>query len=268
MKKLSLYIFLVLLVCNVGFAQCIEGDCKNGYGTFTFPDGRKYVGESKDNKKHGQGTYTWASGAEYVGEWKDDTMHGVGTHTWKGGDKYVGEFKDGQSHGQGTYTWIIGSKYVGQYKDGEQHGQGTYTHGDGTKYVGEFKDSEYHGQGTLTYTDGRIDNGIWKKGKLIKRQEYMLLNCKEIGGDKTYSYLIEDKYISFGFAKYKIEKKNDIRIIAKKENLKNEYGYINVDRVKGTIEHTHGLGGKSEELFKMNVIFSYNLKCEKVESKF
>ena len=48
--------------CNVGFAQCIEGDCKNGYGTFTFSDGRKYVGESKDNKKHGQGTLTYADG--------------------------------------------------------------------------------------------------------------------------------------------------------------------------------------------------------------
>ena len=70
MKKLSLYIFLVLMFCNVGIAQCIEGDCKNGYGTFTFPDGRKYVGESKDNKKHEQGTFTWASGAEYVEEWK------------------------------------------------------------------------------------------------------------------------------------------------------------------------------------------------------
>ena len=60
MKKLSLYVFLVLMFCNVEFAQCIEGDCKNGYGTFTFPDGRKYVGESKDSKKH---------------EWKSSCVH-------------------------------------------------------------------------------------------------------------------------------------------------------------------------------------------------
>jgi len=62
MKKLSLFVFLVLMFCNVEFAQCIEGDCKNGYGTFTFPDGRKYVGESKDSKKHEQGTLTYADG--------------------------------------------------------------------------------------------------------------------------------------------------------------------------------------------------------------
>ena len=62
MKKLSLYVFLVLMFYNVGFAQCIEGDCKNGYGTFTFPDGRKYVGEFKDIEYHGQGTLIYADG--------------------------------------------------------------------------------------------------------------------------------------------------------------------------------------------------------------
>ena len=89
MKKLSLYIFLVLMFCNVGVAQCIESDCKNGYGTFTFPDGRKYVGEFKDIEYHDQGTFTWVSGADYVEEWKKNEMHGQGTYTWKGGDKYV-----------------------------------------------------------------------------------------------------------------------------------------------------------------------------------
>ena len=108
MKKLSLYVFLVLMFCNVGFAQCIEGDCKNGYGTFTFPDGRKYVGESKDNKKHEQETFTWASGAEYVEEWKKNEMHGQGTYTHGDGTKYVGEFKDSEYHWQGTLTYVDG----------------------------------------------------------------------------------------------------------------------------------------------------------------
>ena len=50
MKKLSLYVFLVLTVCNTGFAECIKRDCNNGYGTFTFANGEKYVGEFKDRK--------------------------------------------------------------------------------------------------------------------------------------------------------------------------------------------------------------------------
>ena len=28
--------------------ECIEGDCENGKGTKTFPDGTKYVGEFKN----------------------------------------------------------------------------------------------------------------------------------------------------------------------------------------------------------------------------
>ncbi len=38
-------------------SKCIEGDCYNGEGTFTWSDGGKYVGEWKDGKMHGQGTF-------------------------------------------------------------------------------------------------------------------------------------------------------------------------------------------------------------------
>ena len=74
MKKLFLYIFLVLMFCNVGFAECIEGDCTNGQGTFTWSDGSKYVGEWKDDKHHGQGTYTQANGTVSKGIWKNNEL--------------------------------------------------------------------------------------------------------------------------------------------------------------------------------------------------
>ncbi len=91
MKKLSLYIFLVLMVCNVGFAQCIKGDCINGQGTFTWESGDKYVGEWKDGKRHGQGTQTQQIfGSKYVGEWKDGAPHGQGTYLLPSGGKYIG----------------------------------------------------------------------------------------------------------------------------------------------------------------------------------
>ena len=38
----------------------------DGQGTFTSPDGEKYVGELKDGKPNGQGTYTWTTGEKYV----------------------------------------------------------------------------------------------------------------------------------------------------------------------------------------------------------
>ncbi len=123
MKKLSLYVFLVLMWCNVGFAECIEGDCANGQGTFTYASGDKYVGEWKDGKTHGQGTQTYANGDKYVGELKDNKKHGQGTFTWASGefagDKYVGEYKDGKRNGQGTFTATDGSIYKGIWEKDE-----------------------------------------------------------------------------------------------------------------------------------------------------
>ena len=149
MKRLPLYIFLVLMWCNVGFAECIEGDCNNGYGTFTWESGEfagdKYVGKWRDGNRHGQGTYTWANGNKYVGKWRDDKINGQGTFTYANGEKYVGEWKENKKHGQGTYTWTNGDKYVGEHKDDKRNGQGTFT-----------------------WADGRVDKGIWEKDRLIE----------------------------------------------------------------------------------------------------
>ena len=70
MKKLSLYIFLVLMWCNVGFAECIEGYCINGYGTYTWGSGNKYVGEFIDGKPHGEGITMKADGTTEKGIWE------------------------------------------------------------------------------------------------------------------------------------------------------------------------------------------------------
>jgi len=73
MKKL-----LLILLClpMIGFGQYISGDCKNGYGTYTWTSGDKYVGEFKDGKKHGKGTYTFASGKVKKGLWENGKFIG------------------------------------------------------------------------------------------------------------------------------------------------------------------------------------------------
>ena len=40
-----------------------------GKGIFSWIDGRKYVGEYKNDLKHGIGTFTWPDGRCYHGEW-------------------------------------------------------------------------------------------------------------------------------------------------------------------------------------------------------
>ena len=71
MKHILLSLVLVLTFSFSAFAdKCVSGDCVNGYGTYVFEDGNKYVGESKNNLSHGQGTWTFANGDQYVGGYK------------------------------------------------------------------------------------------------------------------------------------------------------------------------------------------------------
>ncbi len=53
MKKSIILISILLSVCFLPintFGRCIEGDCKDGYGTYTFSEGEKYEGEWKDGE--------------------------------------------------------------------------------------------------------------------------------------------------------------------------------------------------------------------------
>ena len=120
MRKIFLSIIFILAFSSSVFAaECVSGDCDNGYGTYLYDDGNKYVGESKNGLWHGQGTYTFASGSEYVGEWKNNKFHGQGTYTFADGAKYVGEYKNDERNGQGTFTFPDGSIKRGIWENGE-----------------------------------------------------------------------------------------------------------------------------------------------------
>ena len=92
MRTLNLFLlFFFLFALNSYSLPNCEGDDPTKYnnckGTFTFPDGEKYVGEVKDGKKHGRGTYTYANGDKYVGEFKDGNWNGKGTYIFENGDR-------------------------------------------------------------------------------------------------------------------------------------------------------------------------------------
>ncbi|MFI3188658.1 hypothetical protein BCS42_13365 [Crenothrix sp. D3] len=53
-------------------ARCIKGNCVNGHGTQTYPDGSKYIGEFKNGLSDGQGTLILPNGDKYVGKFKQN----------------------------------------------------------------------------------------------------------------------------------------------------------------------------------------------------
>jgi len=188
MKKIIFHTIIFLFWCNTTFANCV-GNCTDGFGTYTYQNGDKYVGEFKNGKADGLGKFLLQSGDTYVGEVKDDDLNGQGTYTWASGDKYIGNHKNGMGNGQGTFIWVTGEsagdKYEGEVKDDVINGQGTYTWADGNKYIGMWKNEKKHGQGTF----------LWVTGEFAGHKYVGEVKDDVINGQGTYTYPNGDKYV-------------------------------------------------------------------------
>jgi formylglycine-generating enzyme required for sulfatase activity len=166
--SLLLGLCLSIMLASTAVGGCIKGDCTNGQGTYSFPDGSLYVGQWKNEKFDGQGTFTYSEGSVYVGQWKNSKRNGRGTYNLPGGSKYVGQWKNDKFDGQGTYTYHDGSVYVGQWKDSMRNGQGSYTSANGSKYVGQWKNGKLIGKGIFITSDSNKFVGHFNDdGKLI-----------------------------------------------------------------------------------------------------
>lgn len=120
----------MLVSANVGFATSHLAKCprspitvyggpdgwNNCVGTTVRPNGEKYVGEWKNDRRHGYGTFT-SKKEKYTGTWR----HGIefrGTKTWSDGTSYAGEWQNGLFHGQGAFTYSSGRILEGVWAKG------------------------------------------------------------------------------------------------------------------------------------------------------
>ena len=111
------------------------------------------------NNPDGYGTYYWDSGDKYVGYWKNDVRQGKGTMTWATGEKYYGDYYNDKKHGKGRITWKDGGSYDGDWRDDYMTGKGTMTWADGGVYVGDF------------INDKRSTMGLEKKFRILSCQQ-------------------------------------------------------------------------------------------------
>lgn len=203
MKHILFVVLLSFLTAHFAFAQCIQGDCQNGQGTFLYPSGAKYIGYFKNGEIHGVGVCYYTDGSKYQGEWAHRYPDGKGTRTyadgttrtglWKMGkpvdangniqEAYIAKKKEEQSDdgtniqsgclsgncrdGQGTFAYPDGSKYEGLFANGKFSGEGTFYFANGDKYIGAFRENYPHGQGTRFHTEGTEETGEWRQGEFI-----------------------------------------------------------------------------------------------------
>ena len=145
---------------------CIDGDCKNGTGTYIVDNGSKYVGQFKDKNFNGQGTYTWPNGDKYVGQFKDDKFNGRGSYKNLNGYVWIGDFKDGNPVGTDWET-IVG-KEMPTWKPelenclkssgGRKDEQGVYWVTNKEGKWGYYPDGRYHKDGSNNWGDYYCDN--------------------------------------------------------------------------------------------------------------
>lgn len=59
---------------------CVSGNCQNGFGTYVYRDGNRYVGTFVDSKPQGNGEITYRNGDRYEGQLAAGYFEGYGTH--------------------------------------------------------------------------------------------------------------------------------------------------------------------------------------------
>jgi len=114
-----------------------------------------------NDKAEGSGTYYWADGRKYVGQFKNNSNEGQG----------VLHFVDDDVLGRKKYEgqWITNPNFKeGTFNGGVMSGFGTFTWSDGTQYVGQFLNDAPNGRGKTLAKDGStLQEGLWVNGKLV-----------------------------------------------------------------------------------------------------
>ena len=140
MKKiLGIVVLSLLLSVNAHSAECIKGDCYNGFGTIIYKSGNKYTGYTKNGKRYGQGTMEYKkSGNIAEGSWINNKKEGSFIVTGKKG-VFIGLFKEGKKNGLGTFFENINGKlkllHIFEFKSGVREGEGILVYRYGKKIV-------------------------------------------------------------------------------------------------------------------------------------
>ncbi len=168
MKQILFFILLTCYTC-IATAQCLSGDCKNGWGKMDMGYA-VYEGQFKNSKPEGNGTMDYGEGNKYKGEWKNGVEHGRGLLFEKNVAVQI-EYNNGVKIGKVKPVIVIGSDGVQQQKEDIKgcvsgdcaNGFGVMEFPSGNRYEGNFKNYQFHGKGKMTFLSGNYIDAVFDK---------------------------------------------------------------------------------------------------------
>lgn len=164
---------------------CIQGDCNNGYGVYSYADGSRYEGHFRSGQPHGKGTFFYPNGDKHTGEFAYGLAHGQGERLYTDGKRLDGQWLEGGYvqppsrhnttgcqngnciNGFGTYIFKQGDHYEGSFTNGLPHGNGIVNYANGDRYEGSMINGSFGGYGTYYESNGAIYQGHWENGKYM-----------------------------------------------------------------------------------------------------
>lgn len=185
-------LFLILICFSASLtAQCLEGDCENGYGkidmgwvvyegtfkegipegagTFFYEDYR-YEGQVSQGLENGKGRIIYDDGnfeevTYEMGKKQESQYIKTAAEDWKSyeakGDPYC--VSGNCANGTGEYHFPSGNVYKGPFKDYQPHGLGSWSFANGDRFEGSVVNGQKQGQGSYYFADGWIFSGSYKE---------------------------------------------------------------------------------------------------------
>ncbi len=185
-------IFVTVIFASQIEAQCLSGNCRNGYGKKKFKSGAIYTGQFKNDQITGKGKLQYSNGGVYVGQWQNNMRNGKGKMKFKNGDFYQGDFRKSNMHGRGYMEFVNGDRYEGEFNNNSKHGHGIYAYHNGDIYEGGFQHDRRHGQGLMKYDNGSRYEGKWEKDSKNGYGVYTDQNGYEYKGDWVNGEFIDN----------------------------------------------------------------------------
>lgn len=139
---------------------------------------------SSGSVEEGCGTFTWPDGSRYVGQFHAGLFYGQGVLTFSDGSRLEGDFENGGPDGEATFTFPNGTKLTGRY-----HGILTDPRYPHPPLHFPFWRALFGGEGSVRVIVTVDRNGTVMSANILNASKYPSFNSAALNGLRAWRFL-------------------------------------------------------------------------------